>query len=121
MSEPRIEVRAGSIATLETDRARFIPLPPLPWDLHREAVVFADAGGAVRAYLNRCKHVPVPLDGGTRDVFDTTKRFLLCGTHGALYDRGSGLCVSGPCRGQSLLALETRVDADGEVWIVLGT
>ncbi len=114
----RLEVRAGPVSALDGTRARVVPLPALPWDLHREAILVLDESGRPRAYLNRCKHLPVPLDGGTREFFDSTGRYLLCGTHGALYERGSGFCVSGPCRGKVLTAIELRVEG-GEVVLSL--
>lgn len=66
--------------------------------------------GQVRAYLNRCAHVPVELDWQEGDFFDSDARYLICGTHGALYDPLSGACVLGPCRGRRLvkLAVEER-------------
>jgi nitrite reductase/ring-hydroxylating ferredoxin subunit len=115
---PRIELRAGPASALTRDEAIVVKLPALPWDLHREAIVILDDAGQPRAYLNRCKHLPVPLDGGTRAFFDLTKRYLLCGTHGALYERGTGFCVVGPCRGKSLVPIDLRVDA-GEIVLVL--
>lgn len=117
-SAPPIEVRAGPASALDRDRALVVPLPALPWDMHREAIVVLDDAGVARAYLNRCKHLPVPLDGGSRDFFDSTRRYLLCGTHGALYERGSGYCITGPCRGKVLTAIDLRIDA-GELVLVL--
>jgi hypothetical protein len=31
--------------------------------------------------------------------FDTTGQFLICATHGALYQPDSGACAGGPCHG----------------------
>jgi nitrite reductase/ring-hydroxylating ferredoxin subunit len=115
---PVIEVRAGPVTALAADRALVVKLPPLPWDLHREAIVILDEHARPRAYLNRCKHLPIPLDGGTREFFDSSKRYLFCGTHGAMYERGSGFCIAGPCRGKVLTAIELRIDA-GEIVLVL--
>lgn len=109
---PRVEIRACSRDALQPNRAVVVPLPPLPWDMHREAIVVLDEAGRPRAYLNRCKHLPVPLDGGSRDFFDSTGRYLICGTHGALYERGSGFCISGPCRGRELTAIPLRDEGD---------
>ena len=39
------------------------------------------------------------------DFFDEDKKFIICSTHGALYSPKSGLCVAGPCKGQSLIKL----------------
>lgn len=82
-----------------------------------EALVVVDETGEVRAYLNECQHLPIPLDAGSREFLDDTTGHLRCSTHGALYRRDDGLCVRGPCRGRFLPALPVSVDADG--WIVL--
>jgi nitrite reductase/ring-hydroxylating ferredoxin subunit len=82
----------------------------------REAVLVRDLSGAPRAYLNECKHLPVPLDAGSREFFDWGKTALLCGTHGALYDLSTGYCYDGPCIGTVLDALEVREE---EGWLVV--
>lgn len=84
--------------------ATLVPLAPKDRRPRQAIVVFDDAGQP-RAYLNECKHLPVPLDGGTGDVLDYTRRYLLCGTHGALYELSTGRCVEGPCVGERLTAL----------------
>ena len=75
----------------------------------REAIVVLDDSGAPRAYLNQCRHLPIPLDAGSRRFLFAGE--LLCSTHGARYRRSDGLCVIGPCRGASLLALAIEVSA----------
>jgi nitrite reductase/ring-hydroxylating ferredoxin subunit len=55
--------------------------------------------GQVHAYLNRCTHVAMELDWQPNRFFDETGRWLLCGTHGALYRPDTGACAGGPCRG----------------------
>ena len=54
------------------------------------------------AYVNECQHQSTELDWNAGDFFDESKLYLMCATHGALYDPGSGLCVSGPCHGARL-------------------
>lgn len=83
----------------------------------REALVLLDGARTLRAYLNRCEHLPIPLDGGSRRFLSEDGSHLVCGTHGALYRREDGFCVEGPCAGKSLLALPVRVDEDG--WVEL--
>ncbi len=92
---------------------------PLTADERRppEALVLLDQAGEVRAYLNECQHLPIPLDAGSRQFLDPSGAHLRCCTHGALYRLEDGFCVAGPCRGRSLRALPVRVDADG--WVVL--
>jgi nitrite reductase/ring-hydroxylating ferredoxin subunit len=43
-------------------------------------------------------------------------RYLMCYTHGALYEFGTGLCVEGPCKGEALYRLPVLVDR-GEVLV----
>ncbi|HTM08969.1 MAG TPA: Rieske (2Fe-2S) protein [Verrucomicrobiae bacterium] len=68
--------------------------------------------GTFHAYVNRCRHMTTPLDFVRYQFFTEDRRHLICMTHGALYDPASGLCVEGPCKGQSLYALPVRVDGD---------
>lgn len=58
--------------------------------------------GAVHAYVNRCAHVPVELDWNPGKFLDTSGDWLICATHGALYEPASGECVAGPCVGRRL-------------------
>ncbi|HWR87719.1 MAG TPA: Rieske (2Fe-2S) protein [Acidiferrobacterales bacterium] len=70
----------------------------------------------VVAYLNRCAHKLVELDWQEGEFFDAEHRYLVCATHGALYDPASGFCVAGPCRGATLTVVPVR-EADGAVWL----
>jgi len=54
--------------------------------------------GQVHAYLNRCAHVAMEMDFQPNRFFDTSGRWLICATHGALYQPETGRCMSGPCR-----------------------
>lgn len=115
MSAPRL--RAGTLADLDAGRVIAVPLPRDHERVPREALVVRDPSGAVRAYLNRCRHLPIPLDGGSRRYLDDANRFFMCGTHGALFRREDGYCFEGPCRGESLFSLEVEIDAEGTIWI----
>jgi nitrite reductase/ring-hydroxylating ferredoxin subunit len=54
--------------------------------------------GKVYAYLNRCRHVAMEMDYQPNRFFDDTGLWLLCATHGAVYQPDTGACVGGPCR-----------------------
>ena len=81
-----------------------------------EAMVLRDARGVIVAYRNLCRHLPVPLDGGTGELLSEDGAHLVCGTHGALYRLGDGTCVDGPCEGMALEPLVVRVQA-GEIYV----
>lgn len=70
--------------------------------------------GVVRAYVNRCAHVGVELDWGAPNFFDISGLYLVCSTHGALYDPRDGRCMGGPCAGRGLEPLPV-VERDGSV------
>jgi len=70
-------------------------------------------GGRVFAYLNSCPHVGTELDWNPGEFFDMSGAYLVCSTHGALFEPASGLCVAGPCRGASLERIEALETAQG--------
>jgi nitrite reductase/ring-hydroxylating ferredoxin subunit len=77
----------------------------------REALVLRGEDGQPRAYLNRCRHLPVPIDGGSRQYLTRGGEYLLCGTHGALYRKNDGMCVAGPCLNLALERIELVEEA----------
>lgn len=80
------------------------------------ALVLRDENGLIVAYRNLCRHLPVPLDGGTGEFLSDDRAHLVCGTHGATYRLLDGYCVEGPCEGLSLQRLHVRAD-DGELFV----
>ncbi|WP_027469056.1 Rieske (2Fe-2S) protein [Deefgea rivuli] len=82
----------------------------------RNAIVIR-YGGHVYAYINECAHVPIELDYNLGDVFDLSREFLICSTHGAYYNPRNGLCLGGPCTGRRLQAL-TISEHDEAIWLI---
>jgi nitrite reductase/ring-hydroxylating ferredoxin subunit len=72
--------------------------------------------GQVHGYLNRCCHVPIELDLQDGKLFDLSGHHLICSMHGARYHPATGYCSWGPCRGQSLTALDV-IEENGQVWL----
>jgi nitrite reductase/ring-hydroxylating ferredoxin subunit len=52
--------------------------------------------GEFHAYVNRCRHIPIPMDWVDNHFFAEGGRYLMCQTHGALYQPASGECLAGP-------------------------
>ena len=69
------------------------------------AVRFQDQ---VVAYVNRCAHVAMEMDWRPGHFFDATGQWLMCATHGAMYQPLNGQCVQGPCRGKRLIAIQAQ-------------
>jgi len=59
-------------------------------------------GGEVFAFVNRCPHLGTQLDWQEGEFFDVGGLYLVCSTHGALFEPRSGSCVAGPCVGAAL-------------------
>ena len=66
--------------------------------------------GAVYAYENACAHLGHPLNFEPDRFFTPDRNFLLCGSHGAMFEPDTGLCIGGPCLGASLRSLVCRVE-----------
>lgn len=78
--------------------------------------IVVGSDGSPRAYVNRCPHVPYPLDFGDGEVLDHDRKTIVCANHGARFDGDTGRCVWGPARGRGLEAL--AVSRDGDAWVV---
>jgi nitrite reductase/ring-hydroxylating ferredoxin subunit len=113
----RARIRVGERGEIDLRRTLVARISNERDGTPREAVVLVDRGGVVRAYVNRCKHLPIPLDGGSRRFWDDKEEHLMCGTHSAMFRREDGYCFAGPCRGASLDPLPVEVDASGTIWI----
>jgi len=72
---------------------------------------------SVHAYINNCAHVPVEMDWPEGEFFDDSGVYLICSVHGAAYEPDTGYCRMGPCRGDSLTALEVR-EQDGGIYLM---
>lgn len=85
-----------------------------PSDPEGEPLLLSRHGNSVQAWLNICPHAGRRMDYAP-GMFLIKDDRLTCAVHGATFAlRESGLCVQGPCRGQSLLAVRVLV-RDGVV------
>lgn len=65
--------------------------------------------GTLYVYENRCPHQGTPLETFPDKFLNEDGSLLICSTHGARFRVEDGLCVSGPCKGQSLTAAGTAL------------
>ena len=78
-------------------------------------IVYRD-GDHVRAWLNICPHAGRRLDWAPGQFLKSKDGFLVCAAHGASFELTGGECVAGPCRGESLRAVDVEV-REGAVWL----
>jgi nitrite reductase/ring-hydroxylating ferredoxin subunit len=88
----------------------------LRFESRREECLLVRFHGQCYAYLNRCVHMPRPLDCEQDLVFDKSGKYLRCSMHGIVYAPQTGASVSALCEGQKLRAVGAY-EQDGEVGI----
>ena len=80
-----------------------------------ESLILQRVDGRAVAFVNVCPHAGHRLDWAPGQFLIDQGR-LVCAVHGACFERMQGLCVAGPCRGNSLRAVAV-VEQDG--WVLL--
>lgn len=80
-----------------------------------ESLVLHRRGDAVRGWLNICPHAGRRLDWAPGQFLVSKDGLLVCAAHGAAFDLADGACVAGPCRGQSLAAVDVAIEGDAVV------
>jgi nitrite reductase/ring-hydroxylating ferredoxin subunit len=88
-----------SLAELDATGSRGFAVGEGDWPL-RGFVVKTATG--VAAYVNYCPHAGHPLNLRPHRFLTPDGSLILCSSHGALFARDDGLCIAGPCQGQSL-------------------
>lgn len=68
-------------------------------------------GEEVVAYRNHCPHTGAPLNWMPDEFLSVEKEFIQCAIHGALFRPDDGLCLHGPCNGESLQSVALSVEA----------
>lgn len=79
-------------------------------------VVLVRQGRQVLAYRNRCPHLGIELNFMPDVFLDTEQRYIQCANHSALFQIEDGLCVFGPCQGESLVTVAVQL-IDEDVWL----
>ena len=69
----------------------------------------------VYVYQNRCPHLGVELEWDEDVFLDQEGKLIQCSTHGALFLIEYGSCVSGPCAGDQLTAIESKIEGNAVV------
>lgn len=111
------KVYVAQLGELPAGTATLVRLKADKFGRPRSAIVVCDTTHKVHAYLNECRHLPIPLDAGSGEVWNVERTHLLCSTHGAMYRPDDGYCVTGPCAGASLFRLDVAIEGT-DVFVV---
>ena len=95
-----------SLAELDETGSRGFAVGEGDWPLRGFLVKTATG---VAAYVNYCPHAGHPLNFRPHKFLTSDRNLILCSSHGALFARDNGLCIAGPCGGQSLTAVPVEV------------
>jgi len=104
------------VADLEPAGARGFTIGEGDWPLRGVVVRVRDE---IRGYINRCPHAGHPLNLLPNRFLTPDGSLLLCASHGALFEKLTGLCIAGPCPGQSLQTIALKT-IDGFVMLADG-
>ncbi|NRA23724.1 MAG: Rieske (2Fe-2S) protein [Oleispira sp.] len=61
-------------------------------------------------YQNSCPHLGIQLEWQPDEFLDIDASMIQCSSHGALFRIEDGMCLLGPCLGQSLIPVEFRIN-----------
>ena len=116
MQAAHMPIRLARLDELEDPGARGFD----PAGHGRDTLLLVRRGDEVFAYLDACPHYGNTPMAWRKDAYlngDGTR--LVCHAHGAQFDIATGVCLAGPCLGQRLTQLETRVTENGDVCVVM--
>ena len=85
-------------------------------DIDGLSLLLVRQGDQIFAYHNICPHVGSPLNWMPDRFLNRDKTLIQCSTHGAQFDIATGACVFGPCPGQSLRAVDVKLQ-DGQIYL----
>jgi nitrite reductase/ring-hydroxylating ferredoxin subunit len=79
-------------------------------DNDQDIFIVCAAAGEIVAYFNRCPHTGASLNWQPDQFLDHAGSYIQCSNHDALFRIDDGVCIAGPCIGQSLtpFSLEIR-------------
>ena len=82
-----------------------------------DTIFITQRDGSFCAYQNVCPHLQVELEFLENQFLDQDQEFIQCSTHGALFEVETGLCISGPCQGDTLEKVNIKVHSDGGIYL----
>jgi naringenin degradation protein FdeD len=91
-----------------------------PHGTGQDTVVVVRRGADVLVYRDACPHEGTPMAWRRHSYLNAARARIVCQAHGAQFEIDTGLCVLGPCIGQSLQQVPHRLDEAGNVLLCPG-
>lgn len=90
-----------------------------PQDKGSDSVFVVRTSSGVFGYRDACPHYQgaISLPWRKDAYLDHGGKFIVCAAHGAEFEIETGLCVHGPCLGESLTKVPLRIASDGSVYL----
>lgn len=110
-----MHVRVPGIKGLRQGETRVFTFPTEHGDVQGFVILH---NGRLRAYENKCRHWPVPLDYGDAGFYVASLDRIRCLHHGAEFEPGTGECDAGPCKGEVLTRFDMEIDGEDAVVMV---
>ncbi|WP_409523741.1 Rieske (2Fe-2S) protein [Nitrincola sp. MINF-07-Sa-05] len=88
------------------------------FELEQMAVFAIRCEDRVYVYRNSCPHRGIRLEWQPDQFLDHERQFIQCATHGALFKLETGVCIAGPCPGETLEQIPCRIE-DNKVYLQL--
>jgi nitrite reductase/ring-hydroxylating ferredoxin subunit len=104
--------RLCALADLPDGGVTLIDAPDQPLE---DAVLLVRRGDAVLGFVNCCPHMGFTLDWKPARIALDGGAYLRCVHHGAIFRSADGVCIAGPCPGETLTPVALTV-VEGEVW-----
>ena len=82
------------------------------YDIDGHQLVAVKRDGQIYVYVNSCPHIGIALEFQPDQFLDLDQQFIQCANHGALFEIETGVCIAGPCSGQSLKPVSIQIEND---------
>lgn len=96
------------VSDLDAQGARGFTIGAGDWPLRGFVV---RAGAQIRGYVNDCPHAHHPLNLLPHRFLTADGSLIVCSSHGALFEKLTGVCVAGPCAGSCLRSIPLQMEA----------
>jgi len=90
----------------------------LPGYTKKQDIFVVRNQGNIYVYKNQCPHTLINLNWQPDQFLNYDEKYIQCAMHGALFQIHDGFCLWGPCQGQSLNMLKSKIENEKLILLV---